>query len=282
MQSIVDIKLKELKKWFNIRDNVMVAYSGGVDSSLLAQIAYLTLGSKAIAITSDSPSIARKDLADAKELARSIGIRHIIINTFEIDNPDFLSDGSTFSVLNIESKDSTSLQLHALKIYKSLLRFHSTDASPYAFVDVDIERLQFVSQNTTLDNKEALLLSLVANLCLTDTSLKNSTIGQLILDREKLCSTALDNSVAIPHARIPGISKTYACIGICNEGIDFGSIDQLKSRIFILILQPEHSGNFHLEILKSVANIFGKKNLVNEILNNGNKHEICELIKSNE
>ena len=77
---------------------------------------------------------------------------------FEIDNPDFLSDGSTFSILNIESKDSTSLQLHALKIYKSLLRFHSTDASPYAFVDVDIERLQFVSQNTTLDNKEALLL----------------------------------------------------------------------------------------------------------------------------
>lgn len=77
---------------------------------------------------------------------------------FEIDNPDFLNDGSTFSVLNIESKDSTSLQLHALKIYKSLLRFHSTDASPYAFVDVDIERLQFVSQNTTLDNKEALLL----------------------------------------------------------------------------------------------------------------------------
>ena len=132
------------------------------------------------------------------------------------------------------------------------------------------------------NNKEALLLSLVANLCLTDTSLKNSTIGQLILDREKLCSTALDNSVAIPHARIPGISKTYACIGICNEGIDFGSIDQLQSRIFILILQPEHSGNFHLEILKSVANIFGKKNLVNEILNNGNKHEICELIKSNE
>ena len=58
MQSIVDIKLKELKKWFNIRDNVIVAYSGGVDSSLLAQIAYLTLGSKAIAITSDSPSIA--------------------------------------------------------------------------------------------------------------------------------------------------------------------------------------------------------------------------------
>ena len=92
MQSIVDIKLKELKKWFNIRDNVMVAYSGGVDSSLLAQIAYLTLGSKAIAITSDSPSIARKDLADAKELARSIGIRHIIINTFEIDNPDYFTN----------------------------------------------------------------------------------------------------------------------------------------------------------------------------------------------
>ena len=92
MQSVVDIKLKELKKWFSIRDNVMVAYSGGVDSSLLAQVAYLTLGSKAIAVTSDSPSIARKDLEDAKELAHLIGIQHIVINTSEINNPDYFTN----------------------------------------------------------------------------------------------------------------------------------------------------------------------------------------------
>ena len=92
MQSVIDVKLKKLKKWFSLRDNVIVAYSGGVDSSLLAQVAYSTLGSKAIAITADSPSIARKDLADAKELARSIGIQHIVVNTFEINNPDYFTN----------------------------------------------------------------------------------------------------------------------------------------------------------------------------------------------
>jgi PTS system nitrogen regulatory IIA component len=140
--------------------------------------------------------------------------------------------------------------------------------------------LIFLDLNTS--NKEALLSSLINNLCLTDNSLKNSTISQLILNREKLCSTALDNYVAIPHARVPGIPKTYACIGICEEGIDFGSIDEFKTKIFVLILQPEHTGNFHLEILKSVANMFRKKNLVNAMLNNRNKHEIYQLIKSNE
>ena len=146
----------------------------------------------------------------------------------------------------------------------------------------DLINPDLIFLNLNKNNKEALLLSLISNLCLTNSSLKNSTISQLILDREKLCSTALDNCVAIPHARIPGISKNYACIGICAEGIDFGSIDELKTKIFILIVQPEGTGNFHLEILKSVANIFRKKNLVDEILSNGNKHEIYQLIKSNE
>ena len=43
---------------------------------------------------------------------------------FEINNPQLLADASVFSVAELTSKDSTSLQLHALKIYKSLLRFH--------------------------------------------------------------------------------------------------------------------------------------------------------------
>lgn len=77
---------------------------------------------------------------------------------FEIDNPDFFSDGSTFSTLNISSKDSTSLQLHALKIYQNLIRFHTLDASPYPNVYNDIERLKFIKEHSILNDKEALLL----------------------------------------------------------------------------------------------------------------------------
>jgi hypothetical protein len=73
---------------------------------------------------------------------------------FEIDNPDYLSDATTFSRLKLSSKDSASLQLQALKIYQDLIQFHLKDASPEALADVDINRLQFVVQNATFSNKE--------------------------------------------------------------------------------------------------------------------------------
>jgi len=77
---------------------------------------------------------------------------------FEIDNPDFLADAETFSTLNMESKDSTSLQFNALKIYKDLIRFHLKDESPFALADVNIERLKFVNRHATFSDKQTLLV----------------------------------------------------------------------------------------------------------------------------
>ena len=108
------------------------------------------------------------------------------------------------------------------------------------------------------------------------------TLLDLIQKREKLCSTALDNYVAIPHTKIPGISRTRACLGICQEGVDFGSIDELKTKILILILHPENTDNHHLDILRSVATIFAKKNVVSEILSLNDKNLIYQIIQTNE
>lgn len=77
---------------------------------------------------------------------------------FEIDNPEFLKSAKDFSKLNITSKDSTSLQLQALKLYQQLIAFHLKDKEPFALADVDIKRLKFVSENATFSNDEALLL----------------------------------------------------------------------------------------------------------------------------
>nr|WP_321237440.1 MG2 domain-containing protein [uncultured Psychroserpens sp.] len=77
---------------------------------------------------------------------------------FEIDNPELLGASLSFSTMRLESKDASSLQLHALKIYQSLIKFHSKDASPQALADVDIERLNFVYQHAIFNNKQGYLL----------------------------------------------------------------------------------------------------------------------------
>lgn len=72
-----------------------VAFSGGIDSTVVAQAAYLALGERAVAVTADSPSVPRSELGEARELAARIGIRHLVVATEEFANPDYIrNDGS--------------------------------------------------------------------------------------------------------------------------------------------------------------------------------------------
>jgi len=67
-----------------------VAFSAGVDSTVVAKAAQLALGDDAVAVTAVSPSLAAGELEQAKSLAAQIGIRHEVISTDEFANPDYL------------------------------------------------------------------------------------------------------------------------------------------------------------------------------------------------
>ncbi|MGQ9867218.1 MAG: ATP-dependent sacrificial sulfur transferase LarE [Pseudanabaenaceae cyanobacterium] len=69
--------------------SVVVAYSGGVDSTLVAKLAHDTLGSQAIAVTARSPSLFPADLVLACQQARAIGIAHHVVETHELANPNY-------------------------------------------------------------------------------------------------------------------------------------------------------------------------------------------------
>src|SRR6059058_3070133 len=75
--------------------SVAVAFSGGIDSTVVAKAAFLALGDRAVAVTADSASVARRELEDARELAALIGIRHVVVRTEEFDNPDYLKNDGT-------------------------------------------------------------------------------------------------------------------------------------------------------------------------------------------
>ena len=69
-----------------------VAFSAGVDSTVVAKAAHLALGDRAVAVTADSDSLPAGELDEARDLARLIGIRHEIIQTQELANPNYVQN----------------------------------------------------------------------------------------------------------------------------------------------------------------------------------------------
>ena len=82
-------KLNSIRSFINNLNSVCVAYSGGVDSTLVASIAFEQLGSKVTAITGVSPALAKKLLLEARSQAKWIGVKHIEIETSELDQKGY-------------------------------------------------------------------------------------------------------------------------------------------------------------------------------------------------
>lgn len=85
-------KYETLKANIAALQRVIVAFSGGVDSSLVAYVAAEALGGDALAVTSGSSSLKRSDLALAGELATQWGMRHRVIVTDELTKPEYLAN----------------------------------------------------------------------------------------------------------------------------------------------------------------------------------------------
>jgi uncharacterized protein len=85
-------KYEKLKEILAGMSNVLVAYSGGTDSTLVLKVAHDMLGDQAIAMTAVSASLPAADRLEAETLARQIGVTHILVESGETSNPEYLAN----------------------------------------------------------------------------------------------------------------------------------------------------------------------------------------------
>ena len=87
-------KLENLIEWFEDKNGVLIALSGGVDSALVAYAAFQKLGSSALAVTADYKTLSQEELKTAKQVCSEIGISQILLDYDELENKEFVKNDS--------------------------------------------------------------------------------------------------------------------------------------------------------------------------------------------
>jgi nitrogen PTS system EIIA component len=95
--------------------------------------------------------------------------------------------------------------------------------------------------------------------------------------REQIGSTGIGHGIAIPHARIPGISEPIALLMCTKHPMVFGAPDHKPVSVLFVILVPEHANEEHLQILATASEMFADKNFRDQLEAAGEPAKIQRL-----
>ncbi len=143
----------------------------------------------------------------------------------------------------------------------------------------ELLKIENIVPELKAENKEEVLKELTEVITSNTSSLNFEKTFETVQERENLCSTAMDEGVAIPHGKLHGLSNSVIAFGRSRKGIDFDSLDNKPTSLFIMILSPENSSNKHIQALAKISNIFKTSDFRNNILKSDTAEEILGLIK---
>jgi Kef-type K+ transport system membrane component KefB/mannitol/fructose-specific phosphotransferase system IIA component (Ntr-type) len=120
------------------------------------------------------------------------------------------------------------------------------------------ELLSYITSECTSVNlkgntKEEIIAELVDILASGGRLLDRDMVLKDVWEREQSMNTGMEYGIALPHARTEGADELLVAMGIKKEGIDFGSIDGQKSRLFILIVSPKRAQVPYIEFLAAIG-----------------------------
>ncbi|MFW5447250.1 MAG: PTS sugar transporter subunit IIA [Methylophagaceae bacterium] len=133
-------------------------------------------------------------------------------------------------------------------------------------------------QDSTATSKKR-VIETISHLLAANTGLiSDDAIFDALFDRERLGSTGIGKGVAIPHARVPGITHTIAAMLTLNRPVNFDATDKKSVDIVFALLVPEDDGGDHLEHLASLVTSFREPTICQKIREIDDADKMFELL----
>jgi PTS system nitrogen regulatory IIA component len=137
---------------------------------------------------------------------------------------------------------------------------------------------EMVWANLKSGDKNSVISELAGRICANLPPLSADEITAVLLNRENLGSTGIQDGVAIPHAKVKGLEKVLVACGRSQKGIDFDAPDRKPTHLFFVLLAPEQSAAMHLKILARLSRLLKDHEFRSRLLQAKGSEDIYRMI----
>ena len=127
-------------------------------------------------------------------------------------------------------------------------------------------------------NKKEVLEELAAPLVPGPDGLGLKNVVDVLMDRERLGSTGIGDNIAIPHGKLPNLSRLRLAFGRSLKGVDFDSMDGKPTHLFFLLLAPINSAGLHLKALAKISRMLMSQSFRESLMKAASVDEIYQLL----
>ncbi len=113
-------------------------------------------------------------------------------------------------------------------------------------------------------------------------SLDAAGLLDMLLEREKLGTTAMGDGIAIPHARIESLDRLLASFGRSRQGVDFDSVDGKPTHLFFLLVAPGKEGSAHLLTLARLSRLLSSPEFRSKLLDVESSDDLFRVLEEEE
>ena len=142
----------------------------------------------------------------------------------------------------------------------------------------DFLSVQTVIPTLASREKNAVLEEVADWLASAHPPLDKNRVLQVLLDRERISTTAIGEGVAIPHGKLPGVDRVIGVFARSPEGIDFASLDGAPTHLFFVLIAPENAAADHLKALARISRLLKDEVFRRQLMEAKTSQEIFQTI----
>jgi nitrogen PTS system EIIA component len=126
--------------------------------------------------------------------------------------------------------------------------------------------------------KNAVLREMASGLVTHHPALDEKRVHEVLLERERISTTAIGEGVAIPHGKLRGVERVLGIFARSLEGVDFASLDGGLTHLFFVLIAPENAAADHLKALARISRLLKDPTFRRRLMEGKTRQEIFEII----